>query len=117
MASMSSKVQTVKFFANFASPRSKTTPNTTSLIDVGTHYANWNLMGLATFVGTHSNLATTLGLTNECIIFESNKHNNPLIPTLNLNMIKFRPNLVTFAFAINPPCAQPCCTFLLSLMK
>jgi hypothetical protein len=50
MASMPFKVQIVKFYVNFTLLHSKMTPNTTSLGDVLAPYANWTLMGLATFV-------------------------------------------------------------------
>jgi hypothetical protein len=63
-------------------------------------------MGLDTFVAVHSNHAITLGFTNECVVLEFKKHNTPLVFTLNLNMIKFWPNLATFAFVINPSYAQ-----------
>jgi hypothetical protein len=74
-------------------------------------------MGLATFVTTHLSHIIALGLTNECMIPKTKRHNNPLVPTLNLNKIKFGPNLATLAFVINPHCAQPYLTFLLSLAK
>jgi hypothetical protein len=112
MASMPSKVQIMKFFTNFALSHSKTPPNTTSLVSIVAPCANWTLMGLATFVTTHSSHTTVLGLTNECVILESKRHNNPLIPTLNLNKIKSRPNLATLAFAIIPivpNCVLPFC--------
>jgi hypothetical protein len=39
------------------------------------------------------------------VALEFKKHNTPLVPTLNLSMIKLEPNLATLAFATNPPCA------------
>jgi hypothetical protein len=105
MASMPSKVQTMKFFANFTLAHSKMAPNTTSLVGVTVPCAKWTLMGLATFVASHLNHFIAFGFTNKCMVPESKKHNTQLIPTLNLSMIKLRPNLATIAFATNPPCA------------
>jgi hypothetical protein len=68
-------------------------------------------MGLATFVTTHPSHATTLRFTNEYMAPKSKRHNTPLIPTLNLNIIKLGPKLATFAFAMNLPCAQSYLTF------
>jgi hypothetical protein len=87
MASMPSKAQTVKLSANVALLHYKTAPNTTSFVGVATPCANWTLIGLA----THLNHDTALGFTNECVALKSKKHNNPLVPTLNLNKIKFGP--------------------------
>lgn len=77
-------------------------PNTTSFISVVAPCANWTMMGLATFVITCLNRVTTLGLINKCMARKSKRHITPLVYTLNLSRIKFRPNLATFAFAINP---------------
>jgi hypothetical protein len=93
MASMPSKAQTMKLYANFVLSHSKTTPNTTSLGGVMTPCVKWTLMGLAIFVASHPNHFTALGLTNKCVVFEFKRHNTPLIPTLNLSRIKLRPNL------------------------
>jgi hypothetical protein len=101
MASMPSKAQTVKLSTNVALLHSKMAPNTTSFVHVAAPCANWTLMGLA----THLNHDIARGFTNECVALESKIHNNPLVPTLNLNKIKFGPNLATFVFAINSPCA------------
>jgi hypothetical protein len=102
---MPSKVQTMNLSINFALPHSKTAPNTTSLVNVVAPYANWTLMGLATFVVAHPNCTTTIGLTNKCVVPESKKYNTPLIPTLNLSKTKFEPNLATLTFAMNRPYA------------
>jgi hypothetical protein len=105
MALMPSKAQIMKFFVNFALLHSKMAPNTTSLTSVVALCGDWTLMDLATFVATHLHCTTTFGLTNECMAHKSKRHNTPLIPTLNLNRIKFGPNLATHAFMMNPPCA------------
>ncbi len=63
-------------------------------------------MGLATFVATHLSHIITLGFSNKCMAPKSKRHNNPLIPTLNLSKITFRLNLATFIFAINPFCTS-----------
>ncbi len=105
MALMPSKVQIVKFSVNFVLPHSKTSPNTTSLVDIATFCVNWTLMGLATFVATHSNPTTALRVTNKCMALESKRHNTQLIFTLNLSKNNFGPNLVTLTFVMNPPCA------------
>ncbi len=113
-----SKAYTMMFTMNFALPHSKTTPNTTSFVGVTTLCANWTLMGLATFVATHLSCVIALGFTNECMAPKSKRHNNPLIPTLNISKIKFRLNLATFIFAINPPCVgNYAFTFSQSLAK
>jgi hypothetical protein len=88
MASMPSKAQTMKFYANFVSSHSKMTSNTTSLGGVMTPCVKWTLMGLAIFVASHLNHFTALGLTNKYMVFKSKRHNTPLIPTLNLIRIK-----------------------------
>lgn len=75
------------------------------LVSVVTPCANWTLMGLATFIATHSSCVIALGFTNECVVPKSKRHNTPLVFTLNLNNIKFGPNLAKFTFAMNPPCA------------
>jgi hypothetical protein len=61
MASMPSKAHTMNLFINFALPHSKMAPNTTSLVNVVAPYANWTLMGLATFVVAHQIVLLQLG--------------------------------------------------------
>ncbi len=102
MASMPSKAQTMKFFANFTLLHFNMTPNTTLLASVVTVYVKWTLMGLATFVATHQSCFTTFGLIKKCVAPNSKRHNTPLVPTLNLSGIKLGPNLATLAFVTNP---------------